>query len=178
MHARSVQDAPPATGTIHMTNHQPIINPLFVIINLAAPWPTSRSNCFPRLCCRFGLQENHQLIVNSFLRIVNQEDESIDSLSTEPKNLSTGKRPMPRNNQTILGWHAGIFRSGFCPALSESSGIHAVRRNNHPKRHFSVQARSMKIQRVTGTKRACLPAGRKHETRTRCFLLKGEEIGP
>jgi hypothetical protein len=29
-------EAPLATSTVHMTNHQPIINPLFVIINLAA----------------------------------------------------------------------------------------------------------------------------------------------
>jgi hypothetical protein len=28
---------------------------------------------------------------------------------------------MPRNNQTVLRLHARIFRSSFCPALSEST---------------------------------------------------------
>ena len=28
---------------------------------------------------------------------------------------------MPRNNQTIMRLHARIFRSGFCPGVSEST---------------------------------------------------------
>ena len=65
---------------------------------------------------------NHQPIVNQPAVIVSAvSPQSIDNPSTKLKNLSLGKRPSPRNNQTFLRLHAGIFQSSFCPALSESS---------------------------------------------------------
>lgn len=57
---------------------------------------------------------------NSFARIVKSEDKSIDNPSTKPNNLSTGRRPMPRNNQTTFRLYTRIFRSSFYPALSKS----------------------------------------------------------
>jgi len=47
--------------------------------------------------------------------------QSIDNPSTKPNNLSTGRRPMPRNNQTILRLYARIFRSGLGRSLLKSS---------------------------------------------------------
>ena len=122
-----------------MNNHQLIINHLFIIINLSSRivnlgGKIDKKNrpVISRYCSieAFGKSSddlpsfcrNLPIIVNRPTAIANDAfPQSIDNPSTKPKNLSTGKRPMLPNNQTILRLYDRIFRTGFCPALSEST---------------------------------------------------------
>jgi len=103
-----------------MTNHQLIINPLFVIINLTgfaflslelffetllSIWPTAESSTNRQL-----IPLNRQLGGRIYRQSIVKTQEFIE-----------GEVFHAPHNQTILSLHAWNFRSRFCPSLSEST---------------------------------------------------------